>query len=197
MWSGLLFSSTFDIAADRRNGTLEFIVGSPTSLGTLEAIRTLMNVLAGLISMLAAVLVAVIGYRYSFENVNLGGAVLSLFLVLVGLWSMGVFLANFLAWSRLGGSMVNYLETPVAVFCGFMYPLSILPSWMQYVSMIFPIRWALLAMNNCLNGTFALAQLAPLWTASLLISVVFYFLSRWLEGLVHDKIRVTGEFRSI
>ena len=32
MWSGLVFTSSFDIQRDRRDGTLELIVASPTSL---------------------------------------------------------------------------------------------------------------------------------------------------------------------
>ena len=58
MWSGLVFTSTYDIRGDRRDGTLELIVASPTSLGTVESIRTMTNVLAGLISMLVAIIVA-------------------------------------------------------------------------------------------------------------------------------------------
>jgi hypothetical protein len=54
MWSGLVFTSTFDIVDDRRTGVLEFIVGSPTSLATVEAIRTLTNVIAGLFSLSVA-----------------------------------------------------------------------------------------------------------------------------------------------
>ena len=54
MWSGLVFTSTFDIVRDRRDGTLELIVGSPTTLGAVEAIRTLTNVVAGLFSLAAA-----------------------------------------------------------------------------------------------------------------------------------------------
>ena len=45
MWSGLVFSSTYDITGDRMYGTLELIAGSPTSLVIIEAIRTLTNVL--------------------------------------------------------------------------------------------------------------------------------------------------------
>src|SRR5574342_317147 len=54
MWSSLLFTSFFDISNDRREGTLELIVGSPTSITTVLAVRTLTNVLTGTISMALA-----------------------------------------------------------------------------------------------------------------------------------------------
>lgn len=197
MWSGLLFTSTFDILRDRRDGLLELIVGSPTSLGKVEAIRTFANVIAGLLSMAVAFAVAMLIFKYPLQQANLTGILISILFVLVGLWSMGVFLANFLAWSRLSGTMVNFLEVPVAVVCGFMYPISILPEWMQSISMIFPIRWALEAMNASLQGGIAPQRLWQLWGFSLGISLLFWLIARWMEGKVHDTIRITGELNSI
>lgn len=197
IWSGLLFTSTFDILRDRRDGVLELIVGSPTSLGMVEAIRTFANVAAGLVSMLAAVLAAVLIFGYKFDGSNLAGALFSFFLVLVGMWTMGVFLSNFLAWSRLSGTFINYLEAPVAVVCGFMYPVSILPAWMQAISMVFPIRWALQAMDASLMGEADPTRLWPVWGLSMAASLVFWLVSLGLENLVHNKIRISGELNSI
>lgn len=197
MWSGLVFSSTYDIRADRREGTLDLIVGSPTSLRKVEAIRTLSNVLSGLISLMAAFLAAVMIFKYPLEQVNVTGVLVSLLLLLFGLWSIGVFLANFLVWSRLSGSIVDFLELPIAVFCGFMYPISILPVWMQNISMIFPIRWALQAMQSSFNGEPISGTTWQFWALSLGISLVIWISSLILDSKVHDMIRKTGEMSSI
>ncbi len=197
MWSGLVFSSTYDIRADRREGTLELIVGSPTSLRKVEAIRTLSNVLTGLVSLAAAFLAAVLIFDYPLGQVNLVMALVSLLLLLLGLWSMGIFLANFLVWSRLSGSIVDFLELPVAVFCGFMYPIHILPVWMQSISLIFPIRWALQSLQAAFLGEPFQPQIWLNWVVSLAISLVFCLVSTWLDVKVHDMIRKTGEMSSI
>jgi ABC-2 type transport system permease protein len=197
MWSGLVFSSTFDINRDRRDGMLEIIVGSPTSLWKVEGIRTFANVMAGLVSMLGALLVAVLVYHYSFSSVNLPGALISLLLLLLALWCIGVFLANFLVWSRLSGTMVDFLELPVAVLCGFMYPISVLPAWMQAISAALPIRWALQALNACLLGASTTALLWRDWTLALGISLLFLWLAQCMSEKVHDLIRVSGELNSI
>jgi len=197
MWSGLVFTSTYDIRADRRDGTLELIVASPTSLGAVEAIRTMTNVMAGLLSMLVAFTTAVLIFGYSLAEANLVAAFVSCFLILLGMWSLGVFFANFLVWSRLSGSIVEFLEMPVAILCGFMYPIHILPVWMQSISAIFPIRWALEAMNAALVGAGDSRFYASQWGLSLFLSLVFWLATRWMEGKVHDQIRVTGEMSSI
>lgn len=197
MWSGLVFTSTWDITRDRLYGTLELVVGSPTSLGKVEAIRTFTNVIAGLVSLAAAFLAAMLIFNYSLAGANLTGALVSLLLILFGLWSIGIFLANFLVWSRLSDQMVEFLELPVAVLCGFMYPLRILPVWMQDISMIFPIRWGLQALDECLSGSHDLAVLGLQWSLAFGIALLFYALARWLDGKVHDLVRISGELSSI
>jgi ABC-2 type transport system permease protein len=111
--------------------------------------------------------------------------------------SIGVFLANFTVWSRLSGSYVEFLEIPVAIFCGFMFPIRILPEWMQIVSMAVPIRWALEALDEALVGQRDLTFMINHWGMTLLLSLVFWGITRLMEKKVHDQIRVTGEMHSI
>ena len=197
MWSGLVFSSTFDIGRDRRDGTLEYIIASPTSYSVVEAIRTLTNVASGLVSLLAAFLVAVLAFSYPLTQVQVLPALVSLLLIVAGMWALGVFLANFLIWSRLTGSVVEFFEFPVAVVCGFMYPIRILPGWMQSISAVFPIRWALEGMQAALNGVGHWAFFAQRWGAALGLGLAFWLTARWMERIVHDRIRVSGELSSI
>jgi ABC-2 type transport system permease protein len=197
MWSGLVFTSTFDITGDRRYGVLEIIVGSPTSLATIEAIRTLTNVLSGLFSLSLAFLAAMAIFGYSLRGATLWGAGISLVLLLFALWCIGVFLANFLAWSRISGTFVDYLEMPIAFLCGFMYPIRVLPGWLQIVSGAVPIRWALQAMNESLLGNRDVTFLVTHWAIAVGISLIFLAITRWLQSKVHDSIRINGELSSI
>jgi len=197
MWSQLVFTSTFDITSDRRNGVLEVIVGSPTSLVDIEALRTLNNVLMGLVSLLLAFIAAMSIFGYTLNGINFWGAGISLLLLLLGLWSMGVFLANFLAWSRISGVFVDYLEMPIAFLCGFMYPIRILPHWIQIIAGFLPIRWALEGMNESLLGNHDLNFLLIHWAFSIGLSVAFILVTRWLQARVQDSIRLSGELSSI
>jgi ABC-2 type transport system permease protein len=197
MWSGLVFTSTYDIVGDRRYGTLELIVGSPTSLATVEALRTLTNVLSGLFSLGLAFIAALAIFGYSLNAVNFWGVGISLLLLLFAMWCMGVFLANFLAWSRLSTTLIDFLEMPVAFLCGFMYPIRVLPLWLQVLSSLVPIRWALQALNESLLGSHNLAYLLSHWGMALGFSLLFLVLTGWLQGKVHDSLRSSGELSSI
>lgn len=197
MWSGLVFTSSFDITRDRRDGTLELIVGSPTSLNVVESIRTLTNVLAGLVSLAAAFAVAILVLKYPLASISAPQAIVSLLIILFSMWSLGVFLANFMVISRLSGSLVEFLEFPVAIICGFMYPVHILPDWMQTISCIIPIRWALEALYAALFGIDSAAFFIKQWSLALFLALAFWTLAQVLGRKVHDRIRVTGEMSSI
>jgi len=144
-----------------------------------------------------AFLAAILIFGYSFVGVNFWGVLISLAILLFSMWSIGIFLANFLAWSRLSGTFVDYLEMPIAFLCGFMYPIRVLPVWLQYVSGAVPIRWALEAMNESLLGTRDLQYLVIHWVMAVGISLVLIALTSWMQVKVHDSIRLSGELSSI
>jgi ABC-2 type transport system permease protein len=92
---------------------------------------------------------------------------------------------------------VDYLEMPVAFLCGFMYPIRVLPVWLQVLSGVLPIRWALQAMNESLLGNRDWSFLVTHWAVAIAISLVFIAITRWLQVKVQDSIRVNGELSSI
>ena len=197
MWSGIVFTSTYDIVNDRYNGTLEILVGSPTKLATLQGIRTLTNVLAGLLALILAFMAAAAIFGYTLSGANILGALVSLLLLLFAIWCSGVFLANFLVWSRVSGTFVEYLEMPVAILCGFMYPLRVLPGWMRTIADFIPMRWALEAMNESLLGMHDLAWLGRHWAFAIGLSLVTKLVTAFLQEKVQATLRVNGELTEI
>jgi ABC-2 type transport system permease protein len=197
LWSSLLFTSFYDITRDRREGTLELIVGSPTSLNTILAIRTLANVLTGFLSLLASFLVAEAWFHYHVPLSNAPWILGSAAVLLFSFWTMGLFLANFHAWSRLSGTAVNYLELPIAVICGFMFPVSVLPSWLQALSYGIPLRWSVMALNLSVAESIQTQEITQSWLAALGLACAFWVASHWLAHLVHDRIRTVGGMAAV
>lgn len=197
LWSGMLFTSLYDITLDRVEGTLELIVGSPTSLNTVLAARVLTNVLTSAASLVAAFVVAAAGFRFTLTRAALPSFAMSLIIVLAAFWCMGVFLANFHAWSRITGTMANYLEMPVAVVSGFMFPVSVLPVWLVPLATILPLPWAVAALNASLTESAETFVVRQDWLIALGLSLFYLLLARRLGRFVHDKIRLTGELHSI
>ena len=197
LWSSLVFTSFFDISNDRREGTLELIVGSPTSLGSILAIRTLTNIITGTISLALSFLVVMLVFHYSPPINNLLPIVLSLGIMLFAFWCIGFFLAHFQVWSRLSGTFINYLELPVAILAAFMFPFEYLPHWIRWLSNMLPIRWAVTALGTSFQPVIEIQNLWPDWLFALGISCVYLIVTFYLSRRVHDMIRVSGELHSV
>lgn len=197
MWSSLVFTSFFDISNDRREGTLELIVGSPTSITTVLAVRTFANILTGMTSMLLSFFVAIVFFKLRIPLTNLPSIVFSLLILFFGFWCIGVFLAHLRVVSRLSGMFINYLELPVAILAAFMFPFEYLPHWITWLSNSIPLRWGVSSLNSSFQNGILATHIWFDWGISVGISCTYLLVTYLLSKKVHDMIRITGELSSV
>jgi ABC-2 type transport system permease protein len=88
--------------------------------------------------------------------------------------------------------MINGFELGTYVFCGFMFPVAILPGWAQAVSALLAPAWATRALyaSTTAEGPH---DFAVWWSAAIAISVVYLVLSLFLYRTVERRARVSGE----
>jgi len=197
LWSTLLFTSFFDLRADRREGTLELLVGSPTSIFSILSIRAFANVLLGSFSFLLSMIVAMSVFDFSIPLRNLPYFLVSLAVMLFGFWCIGIFLAHWPVVSRLSGLFINYLELPIGLLTGFMFPVSLLPTWAQWLSRLTPLSWAFNGLSASFQPDINLPSLWTTWMITLGISLVYLVGTFFMSKRVQDMIRVTGELSSV
>jgi ABC-2 type transport system permease protein len=197
VWSTVLFTSFYDILADRREGVLELIVGSPTSLFTVLTIRTFTNVLTGTISLVLSIAATILIFDFLPPAQNIPAILVSLGILLLSFWCLGIFIVHLQAVSRITGFLVNYLEFPVTIFAGFMFPPEILPGWARWVTSILPMSWAVRSLNLSFQSGTTLSALWMDWSAALGLSSLFLIITIFMSRRVHNMMRVNGELGSI
>lgn len=197
LWSTLLFTSFFDLRADRREGTLELLVGSPTSIFSILSIRAFANVLLGSTSFLLSVIVAMWLFGFSVPRGNFPYFLVSLAILLFGFWCIGIFLSHWPVVSRLSGLFINYLELPIGLLTGFMFPISLLPAWAQWLSRLTPMSSGFDSLSASIQPGIDMPYLWSNWVATLGVSLVYLVGTFLLSKRVQDMIRVTGELSSI
>jgi ABC-2 type transport system permease protein len=197
LWSTLLFTSFFDLRADRREGTLELLVGSPTSLFSILSVRVFANVLLGSLSFLLSVLIALLVFDFSPPPGNFPYILVSLAIMIFSFWCVGIFLAHWPVVSRLSGFFVNYLELPVGLLTGFMFPVSLLPGWAQWLSALTPMVWMFNGLSASIQPEVDPASLWRNWLTALGIACIYLVVTFYLSKKVEDMIRVTGELSSV
>ena len=197
LWSTLLFTSFYDLRADRREGTLEFLVGSPTSLLSILSIRTFANVLLGSLSFLLSVIVAFLVFDFSLPPGGLPFILVSLAILFFGFWCIGLFLAHWPVVSRLTGYFVNYLELPIGLLTGFMFPISLLPGWAQWLASFTPLVWAFNGLSASFQPGSDVSTLWRNWLTALGVSCLYLIVALFMSKRVEDMVRVTGELSSV
>jgi ABC-2 type transport system permease protein len=197
LWSTLLFTSFFDLRADRREGTLELLVGSPTSIFNILSIRSFANVLLGSASFLLSMIAALAIFDFSLPPRNLPYFLVSLAILFFGFWCLGIFLAHWPVVSRLSGLFINYLELPIGMLTGFMFPVSLLPVWAQWLAALTPMSWAFNGLSASIQPGVNLSGLWTDWLMTLCVSLVYLIGTFFMSKRVQDMIRVTGELSSV
>lgn len=197
LWSSLIFTSFYDISTDRCEGTLELIVGSPTSLTEVLAVKTFTNVLTGSISMVLSFAAALLFFHFDIPSSNIPFILISLLILLFSFWCTGIFLAHFRVWSRVTGFLINYLELPVSILAAFMFPIDYLPRSILWLSNSLPIRWGVTGLNSSFQIQLQFSDLWLNWAIALTVSFVYLLATYLMSKKVHDMIRVSGELSSV
>ncbi len=197
LWSTSLFTSFYDLRSDRREGTLELIVGSPTTIFSVLSIRVFSNVLLGSLSFVLSLIVAFLIFDFSPPLSNLPHILLSLGILLFAFWCLGLLFAHLAAISRLHGTYLNYFELPIGLITGFMFPISLLPGWAQQLSALIPLSWAFNGLTSSIQQGVDPLQLTKTWIISIAISLAYLIIIIFMSKRVQNMIRVSGELSSV
>ena len=189
LWSGLLFVSGNSINVERWSGTLETLVGVPTSLSVIVFGKNLANVIQSLISMIVAYLLASLLFGYQLTLTQPLLFFLSLALTIVAFISFGLIIAPIFVMNPAVQQWQNAMEFPVFILAGFLFPIALLPNWLKPLSYILPPYWAAVALHGTSSGNAPLEQTLAAWGVMLLESIICLLIASWLFRKMLVKAR--------
>lgn len=152
VWSAVSTTASITLQGERRQGTLELLVASPTPFSLVLVPATVSMATIGLWSLVATLLWGrlVFGIPISFDQplvFVVAALALALSLGLVGFLQAVSSVRYRSAWAL--GSL---FEFPVWLICGFLVPLSILPGWVRPISWLLPPTWGVAAVRDAALG---------------------------------------------
>lgn len=173
-------------------GTIEplMVTATPTTAAILGP-SSWVVIEATLIVMGQFVLGALIGADFSQANWLL--AVLVGVMSLASVISYGILSAAFTIVFKRGDPVVWFVNSVGFLFCGVFFPISVLPSWLQFVSYLLPVTYALRALRGALTGGASLADLTPDLGILLAFALVLTPLSIWALRRAIRLLKETGE----
>jgi ABC-2 type transport system permease protein len=189
MWGNTLYGAGFALAFDRWNGTLEYVLATPSRLVWIVAGRSASSAVLGLVNALAILVIAVFGYKAELGISNPVLFLLALVLTLASLSALGVLFCSSFLLTRSAQVLTNGLEMPIYVASGSMFPIALLPFWSHPLSWALGPTWGIDALRAA-AGYSALGSAYWLDISILLISTVAYLaIGFWLFTLVEKKAR--------
>ena len=180
VWSAVATTAAGALQQERRQGTLELLVASPTPLPLAVVPMAMSMATIGLYSLVATLLWGrfAFGIKVSFAHpVSFG---LACVVTALSVSVLGFVLAVTAVRYRGAWAFGTALELPVWLICGFLVPLSILPSWVRPISWLIPVTWGVGAVKGAAVGGAPWRDIGLCLAVSAVYSVIGTFLARRL-----------------
>jgi len=183
----VLFTSMFSgmsIVFDRRLGVLNKILSTPVARGSILMSKVFNAVIRSLIQAtivlgFAAVLGLTVGP--DFTPLNLLGVYAALFLISIGLSSIFILIGIRSTRFETQMAVVNLLNLPLLFASNALFPVNLMPSWLQNVAKVNPVTYANDATRQLILYPIDMSKLifdfAYLGAFALIFSTIGIFLS--------------------
>jgi ABC-2 type transport system permease protein len=199
IWSYL--SMIFDLLSEtvsweRWEGTIEYTFMSPASRAAQLVGMGVYSVLYGIVRMVIMLGVISLFFEMSLGNANYFGALAMLAICSVSLVGFGMVAAVMPLLSPEKGQQVTSIVTAVLLLVsGIYYSVDVLPGWVQPLSVISPVTYALEGIRAMLlDGASLGSQWTNIWPL-LIMGLIFPPLGLWLFHAGEMFAKRTGRLK--
>lgn len=186
--------TTFDdgLQQARQNGTLENLLVTQTPLPVILMGSSLYPfVLMSLRTVIYLGWGAAL-FGFPWREANWLGALLVLGASILAFLGLGILSASYLLVFKRGNP-VNWAFVGLStVLGGMLYPVSVLPGWLQFLARLIPVTYALEGMRAALLGRATVGQLWPPLAALLAFAAVLLPLSFAVFSWALRRTKITG-----
>jgi ABC-2 type transport system permease protein len=148
----LLHTVAGSLRQEQMTGTFETLLATPTTAATLQLGSVSYTLL--MVPVRAAILLVAIaiGFGLDFEASGIGPALLLLMAFLPFTWGLGLVSAAVVVTFRRGASATTMVVTVLGLLSGAMFPIALLPSFLQTIAEWNPFAIAIDGVRDALIG---------------------------------------------
>jgi ABC-2 type transport system permease protein len=186
--------STFDgsLQEARQNGTLENLLVTQTSLPVILAGSSLYPFV--LLSLRTAIYIGwgAVLFGFPLQGANWLGALLVLGASVLAFSGLGILSASYLLIFKRGNPVNWAILGLSSVVGGMMYPISVLPVWLQYVARLTPVTYSLEGMRAAILAHASTRELLPSIAGLLLFAALLLPISFAIFSWALRRTKITG-----
>jgi ABC-2 type transport system permease protein len=162
-FTGFLGLSLSNFAASIREGqmmgTLEIMLLSPTRLSAILISSSLWAYLLTTIRVVVYLVVGALVFGASLSQANFAAALVVMLLSIASFSGIGILSAAIVLLVKRGDPIAWVLGSASSLLAGVYYPISVLPGWLEPLSRILPLTYALDAMRLAMLQGYSLYEL--------------------------------------
>ena len=181
-----------NIRAYQASGTLEVILTTRTGLGTVILGSSLYSFLSKTIFIAIYLLLAATVFGVDFSQADPLTAFVALAFMIVAMLGLGMLSASFILLFKRGDPVTLVLAQSSFLLSGVIYPVAVLPDWLQVGSSMLPHTYALEALRLGLLQGYSVVEVAPQLGAVALFALAFLPLGYFAFQYALDRARVEG-----
>lgn len=188
-WSSICFSSASDIHRERWYGTLETIYAAPAGFKWIVLGKIIGNSVWGFLSICLSFSVVSLVFQKRIMVDNILWLIIGLSVMTLSLVAIGYLFAALFTLSRNARVLMNFMEFPIYILCGILFPIEQLPALLRTVAYVLSPTWAVKIIHYAVwGGTWN--EVLPYILGLLLLTVVYAMLSLIMFKKIDVKCRV-------
>ncbi|MFH1225400.1 MAG: ABC transporter permease [Candidatus Diapherotrites archaeon] len=173
-------------------GTLESMLVTPTSFTVMLFASSGWSFITTTINVIIHLLFGIFVFGVDLGNADIPAAIAILLLTIVSFGAAGIISACTILLFKRGNIFAWAFSSVSALLCGTLYPITILPAWLQAFSYFLPLTYALHGIRLALLQGYSLGALAGDLLALLAFAVVLVPLSIAVLRFTLRKARLDG-----
>lgn len=152
-------------------GTLELVLTSRTGLGTYIVGSSAYSLLQGSVVIVLFSLLGVFVFGVNFQSTNFTAVILVLVLSMATMIGLGIMAGSFVLVYKQGDPFSLIINSGAFMLSGVVYPVAVLPGWLQAGSLVLPHTYALEALRLAVLQGASIPQLSSQLGALALFAV--------------------------
>lgn len=176
----------------RQNGTLEAMLVTQTQMVTILGATAVYPFLLLALRTIVYLAWGILLFHFPIHRANWTGAVLILLTSVLAFSGLGILSASYLLLFKRGNPARWLILGLSGLLGGIMYPVSILPMPLQWLSRIIPVSYSLQGMREAILTGAKLVQLWPSICALLVFSLILLPLSTVLLAWALRRTKIAG-----
>ena len=183
---GIAFTRFFQLAVDTFSGSikraqmagcLEAILSSQTDTQTIVLLSSLYSFFSAGIQLFFMFAIGAFFFGFDLSNINIFASFLVLLISLLTFMSLGILSAAGTVIFKQGEPIAWLFGAFSALLGGAMFPISVMPHWLQIISKVFPITYSLDALRLAVLKGYSVAMLSNQLITLVSMSIVLFPLS--------------------